>query len=176
MTPLSPDPAAETFDENRFEQIEEILPRLDEGINEGEEANAKLKKQLEVWRTQSLEELQKTFIYVKLPDGQEAVVPRTTLAELERRKVPHKTLPVDEEDRASKVAYFTRETTEIDRALEEGRKQRDILIKERGSLNVDDIAEKRRIADVEAKMTRMLADADILVIPRITLQKIAINI
>jgi hypothetical protein len=172
---LSPEPAAETFDENRFEQIEEILPRLDEAIKETQEAYVETKKMLDFWTTQPLTELQKKYIYVILPNGQEGLVPLATIAELDKEKRKYKTLPVDEEDRASRVGLYTLRSKDIERALEEGRKQRDELSKERATLSVDDIAERRRIADVEAKMNRMLADADVLVIPRITLQKIIIN-
>lgn len=165
---LSQEAAAETFDENRFEQIEEVLPAIEEAIAESEKAYAVTKKSLDAWKNQSLAELGKTYVYLRLPNGQEGIGTRDTMAELDRRKVPYKMIPVDEDDRTNEVRLYSRDASVLERALEDARKERDALIKERASLNVDDLAEKKRIADVEAKMKRMLADTDLLVIPRFT--------
>jgi hypothetical protein len=43
------------------------------------------------------------------------------------------------------------------------------VLAERDRLNVEDLAEKRRIQDVQAKFNRMLADCDLLILPRKTL-------
>ncbi|MEI7684100.1 MAG: hypothetical protein WCL32_03680 [Planctomycetota bacterium] len=165
---LSQEAAAETFDESRFEQIEEILPTLEERLAESEKALALTKKQLDIWKNQSLAQLQKQFIYLRLPNGQEVVATRDAMGELERRKIAFQAIPVDEEDRANETRAYQRDASVLERAIEEGRKERDILVKERSALNVDDLAEKKRIADVETKMKRMLADTDLLVIPRFT--------
>ncbi len=166
---LSQEAAAVTFDENRFEQIEESLPSLEEHIAEGDKTYAVAKAQLEAWKTQTLAELDKTYAYLKLPNGQEGVATRKTLAELDHRKIPYKTIPVDEDDRKNEVLLYSRDSAVLERALQEYRKERDTLVKERATLNVDELAEKRRIADVEAKIKRMLADTDLLVVPRFTI-------
>ena len=165
---LSQEPAALTYDENRFEQIEEELALLEEAIAENEKTFAKVQKQLAAWKNQSLEELQKTWVYLFLPNGQQGVFPRTSLADLEKKKIPHKTIPIDEEDRTNEVRLYSRDHSILERELDMTRKERDELTKEKAGLFVDELAEKRRITDVEAKMKRMLADADLLVVPRFT--------
>jgi hypothetical protein len=164
---LSQEAAAETFDENRFEQVEDLLSSTEKDLAEFETAYDQSKKSLAIWKNQSLDELNKTYVYVQL-GNQEGVVPRTALAELDRRKVPYKAIPVDEDDRKMHISSYQRDVSMLERALEEGRKERDALIKERATLNVDELAEKKRIADVESKMKRMLAGADLLIIPRFT--------
>lgn len=165
---LSQEAAAETFDESRFEQIEEVLPVLEEAIAESEKEYKETLRLLDAWTNQPLSELGKDFVYVRLPNGQEGLAPRSLLAELDRQQRKYQAISIDEDDRANKIRYHTRDKLVLERALEDARKERDALAKERASLNVDELAEKKRIADIEAKMKRMLADTDLLVIPRFT--------
>src|SRR5262249_37134053 len=53
--------------------------------------------------------------------------------------------------------------------------RREALAEDRGKLNVETLAEQRRITDLKAKMTRALADVDLLVLPRMTLRNVAVG-
>jgi len=169
---LSEEAAAQSFDENRYEQIVEELSILDSALTHNEKAIASFRKELDTWKNQPLAELQKSWVYVAIP-GRQFVAPKEILTQLEQQKVPHKAIPVDEEDRKNMIARYTAEIEVGDRAVAEARKERDSLFQEKSKLNVDDLAEKRRITDVEAKMKRMLADTDLLIIPRFTIYKLA---
>jgi hypothetical protein len=57
----------------------------------------------------------------------------------------------------------------LDFVLAGQREDRDELRKERSGLNVESLMEQRRIADLKAKTDRMLADCDLLILPRWTL-------
>ncbi|MBX9679539.1 MAG: hypothetical protein K2X38_12305 [Gemmataceae bacterium] len=165
---LSEDPAALTYDEQRFEQIEEELPLIEAGIKENEARHKELTAGQKRWKKENMAELQKMYIYVMLPNGQQGVIPRTELEKLESRKIQFKSIPVDDEDIAIKTRFYERELEVGQALLEQDRKTRDTLLKERANLNVDELAEKRRISDVEAKMKRMTADVDLLIVPRFT--------
>jgi hypothetical protein len=165
---LSEDAAALSYDEQRFEQIEEELPLIETSIKENEERFKELNAGQKRWKNETLAELNKTYVYVMLPNGQQGVIPRTELDKLESRKIQFKSIPVDEEDRTIKLRFYERELEVGQALLDQDRKTRDALVKERANLNVDELAEKRRISDVEAKMKRMTADVDLLIVPRFT--------
>ena len=169
---LSPEAAALSFDESRFEQIEDELADIDDVLRPTERELPKARKLLEVWKS-PLEEIQKKYIYVRLPNGQEGVVPRETLKQLEDRKIPVKTVPVDEGDRVGKLRILNQEVALFEQQIEEARKGRALLVKEQRTLNVDELAERKRIADVETKMKQLLADTDLLILPRFTFLNLA---
>lgn len=56
--------------------------------------------------------------------------------------------------------------------LEQGRKRRDLIAGDQQRLQVESLAEQRRLTDVKAKMERALADCDLLILPRMTLREI----
>ena len=165
---LMEEPAALTYDENRFEQIEDTLVLMDEDLQDGNAEFAKMKGSLDTWTKQTLAELQKSWIYVQLPNGQQGVIPREALSELEKKKVQFKTVPIDEEDRTNQIMAYTRNVKFLESELTSMQKERTDLLKEKEGLKVENLAEKRRIKDVEAKMNRMLTDIDLLIIPRFT--------
>ena len=164
---LSQEAAALSFDESRFEQIEEELAGIDEGLRRAEADLPKLREALAFWKS-PLSEINKKYAYVSLPNGQQGVIPKETLKQLDDRKVPYKTVPVDEEDRTGKLQIYNREVAAYEQEIDAARKERAALDTEQKSLNVDDLAERKRIADVEAKMKQLLADTDLLILPRFT--------
>src|SRR5439155_535728 len=46
-------------------------------------------------------------------------------------------------------------------------------LKEKAGLNVEEAAEQRRMTDLRAKLERLLADCDLLLVPRMTLRNAA---
>lgn len=165
---LSDDPAALSYDEQRFEQIEEELPIVEGSIRENEERFRELGEAQKRWKNQSLDELDKTYLYIFLKNGQQAVVLRAQAEKLQKTGLVERLVKVDEEDRTNKLRFYERELEVGQTILDQERKTRDELRSERARLNVDELAEKRRISDVEAKMKRMLADVDLLIVPRFT--------
>ncbi|HYT88649.1 MAG TPA: hypothetical protein VEL76_08070, partial [Gemmataceae bacterium] len=66
-------------------------------------------------------------------------------------------------------AELTREEARL-KALREGRAAK---VREMAALNVENLMEQRRITDVKAKLTHLLADCDLLVVPRFTFYNLA---
>src|SRR5947208_16010518 len=57
----------------------------------------------------------------------------------------------------------------MDLLLTEQREDAERIRKEKSGLSADTLAEQHRISDLRAKTDRMLADCDLLIIPRMTL-------
>jgi hypothetical protein len=57
--------------------------------------------------------------------------------------------------------------------LDRNRKQRDLFRQERGKLDVDALREQQRMSDLHGKLTQLLADCDLLIVPRPTLYNVA---
>lgn len=169
---LSPDPAVLTFEEGRYEQIEEELTLLNESIEKLEKDQAESTKLYKRWKDSSLAELNKTYAYVLLEGGNQGVVLRSQLDNIKKSGRNYKVIDVDDDDKQIRIKGFERDLVIMQNVLEMDRQERDNLQKEKKSLNADELAEKRRITDVENKMKRELADRDLLIVPRFT----AINI
>jgi hypothetical protein len=169
---LSPDPAVLTFEEGRYEQIEEELTLLNESIEKLEKDQAESTKLYKRWKDSSLAELNKTYAYVLLEGGNQGVILRSQLDNIKKSGRNYKVIDVDDDDKQIRIKGFERDLVIMQNVLEMDRQERDNLKKEKKSLNADELAEKRRITDVEIKMKRELADRDLLIVPRFT----AINI
>jgi hypothetical protein len=78
-----------------------------------------------------------------------------------------------EELRRDQLAIRQAQATYLDLELQATREEREALAKEKTGLSVESLAEQRRITDVKAKTQRMLADCDLLIIPRLTLLNVA---
>lgn len=145
-----PESAAFTYDEGKFERLEAEIAEMDAGLTVLEQELSQLNEYLKDWKTKPVEELQKS-----------------PLARQLRLK------KVNEEIRQAVV----REVLELlvslrQLSLEETRKEREAKAEAKGRLNVDNLAEQRRITDVKAKMDRLLADCDLLILPRLTLRDV----
>jgi hypothetical protein len=169
---LSPDPAVLTFEESRYEQIEEELGLLNESIKKLETDQAESNKLYKRWRDSSLAELNKTYAYVLLEGGNQGVVLRSQIDNIKKSGRNYKVIDVDDDDKQIRIKGFERDLVIMQNVLEMDRQERDNLQKEKKSLNADDLAEKRRITDVEIKMKRELADRDLLIVPRFTAKDI----
>jgi hypothetical protein len=165
---LSPDPAVLTFEEGRYEQIEEELALLSESIEKMEKDQQESTKLYKKWKDATLAELNKTYAYVILQGGNQGVVLRNQLENIKKSGRPYKVIDVDDEDKQIRVKGLERDLLVLQNVLEMDRQSRDTLLKEKKTLNADELGEKRRITDVEIKMKRELADRDLLIIPRFT--------
>jgi hypothetical protein len=137
-----------TYAESRFDRLENETKTLDaevKALSEMIDKNAGLRKE---WATATLKDLTQKYA-----------------ARLRVKQV-------SEEMRRFQL-------TGIDEVLQAQREDRDELRKalekrrdERAGLNVESAAELQRMTDLRAKMDRLLADCDLLVIPRMTLRNL----
>jgi hypothetical protein len=164
---LSQEAAALSFDESRFEQIEDEVADLDDAIRVADSELPAVRKSLDFWKG-TLADIGKKYIYIRLANGQQGLTTRDKLKQLEDRKVPFDTMPVDDQDRIGQQNGLNRAIAIYEQQIEEARKEKSALETEQRGLNVDELAERKRIADVEAKMKQLLSDTDLLVLPRFT--------
>ena len=57
--------------------------------------------------------------------------------------------------------------------VEQDRRKREAAAREKSAVNAEHLAEQRRLNDVRAKTSRLLADCDLLVVPQPTLFNVA---
>ncbi|HEV3257786.1 MAG TPA: hypothetical protein VG013_12950 [Gemmataceae bacterium] len=146
-----PEPAVFTYDEDRYESLEGQRDTLKKTIEDLDKELEQLAKLHDHWRKASLEALTKE--YADQLDG-------------------HK---VTEEIRQRQLSRL--ETVRAIRQLEKNGYEEESkgVAKEIKGLNVEgeSLAERRRISDLRAKTNRMLADCDLLILPRHTLINVA---
>jgi hypothetical protein len=143
-----PEPAVYTYDESRYDQLEEELTATDADIKNLKEQLTDLAKVQEEWRAKSPEELSK--IYAK---------------DLKGRKI-------DEAMRRRQLAFWQQNEAILKAFLNQYVEDRAATAKEKATLNVDLTAEQRRITDLKAKLDRAITDCDLLFIPRYTIRNI----
>ena len=141
-----PESASYTFDENRLDVLEEELAELNEAIPALKANRETLEKNIKVFKESSLEKLSEIF----------------------RDQLRGRTLT--EEERKLNINRFETLLTALQSELEqteaERRKDEADLAKLAGQ---ESVVEGRRISDVKEKTSRLLADCDLLIIPRMTL-------
>jgi hypothetical protein len=144
-----PEPAVMTYDESKVERLEEELAELDTGIKNLEESLKKLRPMVEMWKTASLDELNKKYA-----------------DELKGHKLT-------EDERQLNLERFKQQVALMEFLLDQQGKDRKATSTEKEGLNADTLAEQRRITDLRAKTNRLLADCDLLILPRMTLFNVA---
>jgi hypothetical protein len=140
-----PEAAVFTADENKYDKIEEDLAEVNAGIKNLEQNQKELAALTDHWIKSTLEELTKE--YADQLRGQK----------------------ITEPFRERQLAAFRQNQALLELFLSQQREEREALLKEKVGLNVDTIAEQRRISDLKAKTDRLLADCDLLILPRLTL-------
>src|SRR5262249_21644473 len=144
-----PEAAVLTFDENKYEQLEEQIAELDAAVKLMKEDQKNLHEVLDMFQKASLDDLAKKFA-----------------DQLKGRKFT-------EELRRQQIAFYQPRATLLELELNRAKEERVETAKQRAGLSVESLAEQRRIADLKAKTERMLADCDLLVLPRLTLLNVA---
>jgi hypothetical protein len=144
-----PEPAVLTYDESKLERLEEELAGLDADIKNLEEGLKNLRPLVKLWQNSSLDELTKKYA-----------------DELKGHKLT-------EEERRVNLDRFKQQVALMDFLLIQQKEARDETLKEKKGLSADTLAEQRRISDLRAKTSRLLADCDLLIIPRMTLFNVA---
>jgi ABC-type uncharacterized transport system len=144
-----PEPAVLTYDESKLERLEEQLAGIDADIKNLEEGLKKSKELIKLLETASLEELNKKFA-----------------DELKGRKLTERDRQVNLEDLRPRIAL-------MEFLLSQQVVERKEVNNEKKGLSADTLAEQRRISDLRAKTNRLLADCDMLIVPRMTLFNVA---
>jgi hypothetical protein len=144
-----PEPAVLTYDESKLERLEEELAGLDADIKNLEQGLQDLRPLVKLWQTGSLDELTKKYA-----------------DELKGHKLT-------EEERRVNLDRFKQQLALMDFLLTQQKEAREETLKEKKGLSADTLAEQRRISDLRAKTSRLLADCDLLIIPRMTLFNVA---
>jgi hypothetical protein len=144
-----PEAAALTFDESKLERLEEQLAGLDADIKNLEDGLKEAKSLVKLWQSSSLEELNKKYA-----------------DQLKGHKL-------SEQERQVNLERFKQQAALMDFLLGQQRVEREETKKEKSGLSADTLAEQRRISDLRAKTNRLLADCDMLIVPRMTLFNVA---
>jgi hypothetical protein len=142
-------PAAYTFDESRYDELQGYLARLEKRIQDDGKEVKIWQSVLERWKKAKPAVLAKEFADILEQFGEK-------IENDEDRERNIKTwVEPNLEERQKRVARSRNAQQEI----------RD----EQGRLNLDDLMEQKRITDVKAKLERKLADVDLLILPRHTI-------
>jgi hypothetical protein len=165
------EPTVLTHDENRYETLEAQRNNFERAVKAEREERQEFAKDIEEWKKASLDELNKRYVLVETQRG---IILQTQKAlEEARKKFGSSRLPplykIDDKFRS---LYLENRQESLDEADEVLKQLGDRLVRvkdEQGKLHIDELAERRRITDLRAKFNRMLADVDLLVLPRLTL-------
>ncbi len=143
-----PEPGVYTIEESKLDRLEERLMILDINIKNLQRVTKQLGDLQREWKSASLAELAKKY-------GEEIGV---------------KTLR--EDDRTEQLDAIETALTYRQMQLADQEKRRRETLEEKGKLNIDQLAEQRRLSDLQAKFSRLLADCDLLLIPRMTIRNV----
>ncbi len=146
-----PEPAVYTYDESKFERLEEQVAGLDADIKNLQDNRRQVAQFQDEWKKASLNDLTKKY------------AKRLRMKE------------VNEEERQFQLQQMEQSLTILDLALKQYRSERSATAKEKDGLNVESAAELRRISDLRAKLDRSLADCDLLFLPRMTIRNVNVG-
>jgi hypothetical protein len=149
-----PAAAAATVDESALERLDERERALENNIRNLERAQPAYKK--------SYDEFQKAITDEKKRD------------ELSKRyadQLDGGKLTVQDVQAQALILRLNLENLEL--ALPSFRQRLKDVQDEKGKLNVPALREQQRMTDVQAKLTRLLDDCDVLIVPRMTLRNVA---
>jgi hypothetical protein len=164
--PRGLEPAAYTYEESRLNTLESRLKILDSVFKEIDEQLkllAREKKLIHKGTDQSLAEALA---------AQSALAQAIPVAELAKQALEQlKQLPAEDkaEIRRQALERNTQAVADITKAREQFNQDRQKKLQERGKLDQEALAEQRRMTDVGAKLERLLADCDLLIVPRHTI-------
>jgi hypothetical protein len=157
--PTDLDPATYTFEENKLEELDDEITSLQDAIGSNDDVLKELEKRRDEWAKEPLSKLADTDIgrdvkrqldITNDKDFNESVR-KQVLARLDERL-----------DMARDVVPVMRER--FNKELASLRKERE------GVAGAEEpLAEQRRLNDLRAKTARLLADCDMLILPRATL-------
>ena len=144
-----PESAAYTLDESKYERLIDELAEVEAGLDQMTTLVRQLKSGLEYFRTASLEDLTRRY-----------------RSQLGGR-------PFTEELRQRQIAAISADLQTLEYVIKQNSEARRQYEDEKSALaSQERVVESRRMTDVRAKLSRLLADCDLLVIPRMTLRDV----
>jgi hypothetical protein len=146
-----PEPAADTLEESKLERVENELDDLDDEIKTLEEEAKIFRAIIDDWTVKPGED----------EDRQLDRLSQKYATQLRGRRVTPALRKVQVEMLQSVLNGRQEDLVEAKREREDKRKERE-------QLDTEGVAEGRRLSDVQGKLKRVLADCDVLFIPRIT--------
>lgn len=149
-----PTAAAATVDESALERLEDRQGAIEQLIANLDRQRPVIVKSLELWKKAIDDEKTRADLTRRLAD------------QLDGNKVT-------EELARLQTAVLQANLENIDRAMPVYRQRLAEVREEKSKLNVPALNEQRRMTDVKAKMERLLADCDLLIVPRMTLRNTA---
>ncbi len=163
------EPAALEHEESRFELLEAKKNFFERTIKEIEEELKDDDKDKKFWQDSKLADINKDLVLVATTRGFQPIS-RVQLEKIRKSqgRIPT-TREITKEYRDEIVEALVEEIKSLDTDLKDVRKKLAKAVDEQSKLRVDNLAEQRRITDVREKMKRLLADIDMLVVPRPTL-------
>jgi hypothetical protein len=144
-----PEPAVFTYDESKYERLEAQRTEVDLSVKTMEEGHKQVRERIDLWTKASVDDLTKKYA-----------------DQLEGHKLT-------EADRRLNLANFRQELALLELFLGQAREEQSDLKRELAGLSVENLEEQRRISDLKAKADRLLADCDVLLVPRMTLFNVA---
>lgn len=170
-----PEPTVLEHAENRFEALEFQKNALERALKEQQDDRTILARRASEWESAPLTELNKKYALAPTFSGY-APIPWSYL---ERIRQEQGALPplrrIAEQDRAEWLQEYRAAVADVDGMLTRLRERLDRAKEEQSKLHIDDLVERRRITDLRAKFNRLLADIDLLVVPRMTLFNVLRN-
>jgi hypothetical protein len=165
---LQDEPAALEHEESRYEMLEAKKTNYDRILKERDEELKEARDDKKYWETSSIEEINKRYVLVQSFQGW-AQITRKELEEFRKAqgRIPP-TAKITEDYKTKEIAEWVEiiDALESEMTLKKERLEKTIV--EKGRLRVDNLEEQRRIANVRDKFNRLLADIDMLVLPRAT--------
>jgi hypothetical protein len=167
-------PAVYRRDESIYERLEQQLVELNESLKTNQKELNDVEEQRKTWAQSPLSELNKKYV-LALAGGRAILLTRAKLDEIQKAGNRVDSAPVNEQVRKNVLNQFDSEATLGRLALNQMKRERQTIVEQMEKLNVDELSEQRRITDLKAKMNRLLADCDLLIVPRMTLINAAQN-
>ena len=147
-----PEPAADTYEENRLDSLEADISVMEDELKEGQSTLERLQRTKQVFENTSLDELSRLF-----------------RNQLRGRPM---TEPLRQQNLANLLVLINTIETQMTEFRDDLRKSEDERNKLLGS---ESTVEGRRINDVKTKMTRVIDTCDMLIVPRLTLFNLLVD-
>lgn len=146
------EPAADSLEVSKLERLQDEVDDLDAEARVLEREIGFLERLVKALPKEDIREINRQIIAYA-----EQFNPRFVL------------LRAREGDREALARLFGNQLAAAREGLELAREERGEVRRELGTLNADRVSEQRRLKDLRAKLTRTLADVDLLLVPRLTL-------
>lgn len=143
-----PEPAVYTADDTTLDQLTDQVSRLDNSLQRLNGLLQNQKKVLAIWQKEDLATLTKMF-------GADLGLTKLT-----------------REDREEWIKRIAGGAVALEEEIARQSERRKERLADKEKLNVDSLAEQRRMIDMRAKLANALADCDMLIIPRMTMRSL----